>query len=273
MSFRKILPLFVVGAIAIAGILGVAAYQPVAAQATTPTPSAPATQANPANPAAPLKDWGGKGGMRGGYSEQDLATALGIDLTTLQAAEKSAQAEALKQAVTAGLITQAQADEITARGGHFGDFGHFGASGIDYNALLAKALGISTDQLQAGFVKAYNTAIDNAVTNGNMTQDQADLAKGRFALENNSKYQSSMQSAYQVAVQQAVTDGVITQAQADQLLKNAPRMGVGGPGLGGPSFGGHGGRGGGMRGARPDGTQPTTPANPSTTPATPSSGL
>ncbi len=278
MSYKKLLPLFVVGAIAIAGLLGVAAYQPVAAQATTPTPSAPATQANPANPAAPLKDFGGKGGMRGGYNEQGLATALGIDLTKLQAAEKSAEADALKQAVAAGQITQAQADEITARGGHFGDFGHFGASGIDYNALLAKALGISSDQLQAGYVKAYNTAIDSAVTNGNLTQAQADLAKGRYALENNSKYQSSLQSAYQAAVKQAVTDGVITQAQADQLLKNAPTMGVGGPGFsgpgfGGPGFGGPGGRGGGPRGPRPDGTQPTTPTNPSSTPTTPSSGI
>ena len=103
MRFKKLLPLFVIGAIAIAGFLGVAAYQPVAAQATTPTPAAPSTQTKPANPGTAQQDLGGKGGIRGGYSEQDLATALGIDLTTLQAAEKTAQADALKQAVTAGL--------------------------------------------------------------------------------------------------------------------------------------------------------------------------
>jgi len=53
--------------------------------------------------------------MLGGFSQQELATALGIDLPTLQAAYKSANTEALKEAVSKGLITQQQADQITAR--------------------------------------------------------------------------------------------------------------------------------------------------------------
>jgi hypothetical protein len=283
-SFKKVLPLFVVAAVAFVGVLGASTYQWVHAQAATPTPSAPAAQGNsqstaPANPGKGAR--GGMEGMRGGYTQQQLADALGIDLTKLQAAEKSAQAEALKQAVAAGQITQAQADQITARGGGFGDLGPFHVTGIDTNALLAKALNITTDQLAAAKIKAYNTAIDAAVTAGNMTQAQADLAKGRFALENNSKFQSSLTSAYQAAVKQALADGVITQAQADQLLANANGAGLGkgfgGGMMGGPMGGpgGHGGRGfgGNNQGGTTQPSNPTTPSKPSTTPSSSSSGI
>jgi hypothetical protein len=273
-SFKKVLPVLVIAAVAFVGVLGASAFQAVSAQATTPTATAPATgNNNSTTPTNPTMNYpGGMEGLRGGYTEQGLATALGIDLTKLQAAEKSAEADALKAAVAAGQLTQSQADQITARGDRFGDFGRFGVTGIDLNALLAKALGITTDQLSAAKIKAYDTTIDSAVTAGNMTQAQADLAKGRFALENNAKFQSALTSAYSAAVKQAVTDGVITQAQADQLLANANQMGVGGkgfgPGLGGPRGGhGFGGQPGNYQGGT---TNPTTPATPSATPTTPS---
>ncbi len=47
---------------------------------------------------------GGPGGEKIGYTQSDLATALGIDLTRLQAAYQSANSEALKQAIAKGLI-------------------------------------------------------------------------------------------------------------------------------------------------------------------------
>ncbi len=201
LSFKKVLPILVIAAVAFVGVLGASAFQAVHAQTSTPTPAAPATgNNNSTTPANPPANKGDHIGMRGGYTEQELATALGIDLTKLQAAEKTAEADALKQAVAAGQLTQAQADAITARGGYFGDLGPFGLTGIDMNALLAKALGITTDQLTAAKIKAYDTAIDATVTAGNMTQAQADLAKGRFALENNTKFQSALTSAYSAAV-------------------------------------------------------------------------
>ncbi len=268
---RKKFVLFgIIGAVLLGLTGGALAFTNVFAQAPAPTPATPNGQVQP----GPGWDFGMRGGaFGGGYSEQDLATALGIDVTRLQAAYAAANAEALKEAVSQGLITQAQADQITARGINNRPLGglDFGAnSGIDYNALLANALGIDVTKLQAAYAQAVNTSLDNAVKAGTITQAQADLEKGRYALSNDTRFQSSMQSAYQAAVQQAVTDGVITQAQADQLLqsqtgKNLPGIlgGLLGPdGLGGPrGFGRHG-----FSGGPGSNSTPQTPASPTATP-------
>jgi hypothetical protein len=261
MHRKQIVTLGLVGIVAITALIGASAYSSVQAsapdQATTPTPSTPASpKANPKagapNTAGPQRE------LKGGTSDQDLATALGITLEKLQAATTTATDEALKQAVAEGLITQAQADQIKARGGRFEGLGRFATgSTSDYDALLAKALGISVDQLKAGYLKAFNTRIDAAVAAGTLTQAQADLQKGQYALQNNSKYQSALQSAYEAAVKQAVSDGVITQAQADAIL--AQKAGFGrGMMMGGfgDMRGGKGGHGmpGGPNQTLPDGS-------------------
>jgi hypothetical protein len=275
MKIRKILPILVAGALMAVGAVGVIAFKTVYAQSTTPTPTTPTT---PQQGMPGKGNWGGMRGGKadlrgGGYSETDLASALGITVEQLQAAEKTANDEALKQAVADGLITQAQADQLSANGmgiGHFGEFGKFAASGIDYNALLAKALNITTDQLTAAQQKAYFANIDAAVTAGTLTQAQADQIKGQYLLNNNSDFKSSMTSAFEAAVQKAVSAGVITQAQADAILKSEQANG----GL----FGGRGGFGGMMHGFGGErhgrhggffngGQQQTTPAQPSTTPS------
>ena len=265
---RKKFVLFgIIGAVLLGLAGGALAFTNVFAQTPTPAPATPNGQVQPGK--------GMRGGF-GGYSEQDLATALGIEVTKLQAAYASANAEALKEAVSKGLITQAQADQITARGINNRPLGGLGLganSGIDYNALLANALGIDVTRLQAAYTQAFNTNLDNAVKAGTITQAQADLEKGRYALSTDTKFQTSLQTAYQAAVKQAVTDGIITQAQADQLLqaqtgKDLPgifggRGGPGGPGgVGGPGgFDRHGFGGG--KGGNP--AQPT-PAQPTATP-------
>jgi hypothetical protein len=242
------------------------------AQATTPTPAAPTTKSQDGT-TAPGRGAKGNGTAQGqiargakgtdGTQDQALATALGIDLTKLQAAYTTATDEALKQAVTDGLITQAQADQIAANGGRFEGLGRFAnASTIDYNALLAKALGITTDQLQAAKQKAYYTELDSAVTAGNLTQAQADLMKARYALSNSTKFQDSMKTAYETAINQAVSDGLITQAQADQILADQKGIGLGGM-RGGPEMGGRGGHGGPEMGGR--GAKPAAPAVTPTT--------
>jgi hypothetical protein len=216
--------------------------------------------------------------MHGGYSEQDLATALGITTDQLQAAYTAANTAAVKEAVSKGLITQAQADQITSNGGDLRQLERFGVfngtNALDYNALLANALGVTTDKLKAAQQQAVNTNLDNAVKNGNMTQAQADEIKGRNALANDAKFQAAMKTAYEAALKQAVSDGVITQAQADAILQSQSQQGGffgGGPGFGpGPDFGpGHGGHGGF---GRPDfnGGPGFNPNNPAPT-ATPSS--
>jgi ribosomal protein S20 len=272
MRTKKFVLFGIIGAVLLGLAGGALAFMNVFAQSPTPTPATPNGQVQPG------KGLGMRGGFGGGYSEQDLATALGIDVTKLQAAYAAANAEALKEAVSKGLITQAQADQITARGINNrplgGALGGLGAnSGIDYNTLLANALGIDVTKLQAAYTQAVNTNLDNAVKAGTITQAQADLEKARYALSNDTKFQSSLQAAYQAAIQQAVTDGVITQAQADQLLKNQTGNALPGifGGLGGPGgFGGFGGLRGfdrhGFGGGPGGNTAPETPAQPTATP-------
>jgi hypothetical protein len=240
MNKKKIISLLVGSVLTLAVIAGAFSYRTVFAQTGTTTTDTTATQTAPA-----LK----KGMRGGGYSENDLASALGITLEKLQAAEKSATAEALKQAVSAGLITQTQADQYaqeSTNGIPFDAMRWLKDSTIDYNTLLADALGISTDDLAAAKVKAYNASIDAAVTAGSMTQDQADAAKARYAISNSAKVQSAMKTAYEAAINQAVSDGLITQAQADLLLaESANHTGMFGFDMGfGGRGGGHGGRGG-----------------------------
>ena len=258
MRLKKILPFIAISVLSAAAVFGVVTYQKVSAQAPTPTPTAPATQAKP--------EWSEKGpGFMGGEAtNQYLADALGITTDQLSAAYQSATTEALKQAVADGKLTQAQADQLAARAnGHF-DGRWLNDANIDFNALLAKALNISVDQLDAARQKAFDARIDAAVTAGNLTQEQADLMKGRYALGNNAQFQSSMQSAFEAAVNQAVQSGVITQAEADQILKNAANMGQRGFGGFGDfgkfgGFGGFHGRGGRGRGFAPVTPGTTTP--------------
>lgn len=241
---KKVLALLVTSALVVVGVFGAMTYRAVYAQSATPTATAPSTQAQPLQPGQGRGGPGGRDGMRGGYTDADLAKALGITTDQLTAAEKTANTEALAQAVSQGLITQSQADQLSANGfdqHRFGGFGIFGGSStIDYNALLAMALNISTDKLQAAYQQAANTNLDNQVANGTLTQAQADAIKGRNALAGNAKFQAAMKSAYQAGIKQAVTDGVITQAQADAILQEQSQQGSGFFGFGG----GHGGMGG-----------------------------
>lgn len=216
----------------------------------------------------------GKGPGWGGPQFNDaLAQALGISTSELEAAQQKAKEAALAQAVEKGLITQAQADQLKNNrfafpfGGRLGQW--LSKNGIDFNALLAKELGISTDELQAARQKAIDIEIDQAVANGRLTQEQADLIKARRALVNNSDFIAAMKTAFENAVQAAVKSGVITQAQADALLKNIEQNGW--RGLGGfdgmtPGFGGFGGRhhpgGGAGFGGMPDVSPATPTVNP-----------
>ncbi len=270
MNKRKVIPILVVGALALASLFGVIAYRSANAQSSTPT-----SPNNTGPGQAPHPGFGG------GYSDEDLANALGITADDLNTAVQKANSAALDQAVQAGLITQAQADELRANGSVFPFGGRWSGwlsqNGIDYDALLADALGITAEKLQAAYAQAYNARIDQAVTDGNLTQQQADLMKGQYALSNSKNFQSAMQTAFEDGVKQAVTDGVISQAQADQILQNSNGMGFPGfkgfAGFGefgggrGGGFGGHGGPGDGMPGNwAPNNQAPAAPT------ATPSSG-
>jgi hypothetical protein len=241
MRHRTTITIFIVGALAISLTLGTVAYQKVFA--ATPTTS---TATTVTTSAFPIKGLGGNG-MKGGYTNEDLANALGISVDTLNTAYQQAHSAALQQAVTDGLITQTQAEELTSSGNAF-PFGNrwdgwLAQKGIDFDTYLAQALGISVAALKSAYQTAYNATIDQQVTDGTLTQDQADLMKGEYALYNDSTFQSSMQSAFTAAVNAAVSAGVITQTQADQILSQNDNPMIFGAGIG--QDGPHG-RGGGF---------------------------
>ena len=214
-------------------------------------------------------------GMRG-EKESFLADALGISVEELQAAREEARQAGLEQAVAEGLITQEQADEILSgerkgfRGKPAGKRGL--ANTIDRKALLADALGITVEELEAAHQKAGSAYLEQAIAEGRITQEQAELMQAHQALRNHidkealmakalgisveelqaahaegkslrtlieelgldrETVQANMKTAREEAIGQAVADGVITQEQAEQILSQEGR-----------GLRGHGGRDG-----------------------------
>jgi formaldehyde-activating enzyme involved in methanogenesis len=131
---------------------------------------------------------------------------------------------------------------------------------IDFEALLADALGITIEELQAAHDEVFAARLAEMVEAGVMTQEQADLIVARKAVQDYIDTESisdMLQAAYEDAVAQALADGVITQEQADQMLENLPSFdGFGSGGLhhGPGGFGGHHRRGGGPGGFGPGGS-------------------
>lgn len=232
---------------------------------------------------------GVRGGARGQIDHEALlADALGITVEQLEAAHESARQAGIQQALAEGLITQEQADQMLAREGrsHRGPRSLRGAGGksglqsaqIDRQALLADALGITVEQLDAAHQAARAAATQQAIDEGLITQEQADMKAAHEALKaymdreaimaqalgisvadlqaareedrslrtlieelglDRETLQANMQAAHEAAIQQAVADGVITQAQAEQILEGKGR-GVGGRhGRGAPGGKGH----------------------------------
>ena len=238
MTFKKTLLLLVTGALVAGGIFGGLLFKSALAQddntgATTPTTTTPSDQNTvPAQPGVSRGDgFRGDKGFRGMDSSDDqyLADALGISTDELSAARQKAYQAAVDQALENGLITQAQADQLKSGDGAFPFGDRWGGwlkdTDIDQEALLAEALGITVEKLDEAQTTAYNARLEQAVTDGNLTQEQADLMKGKRALYASVAYQTSMQSAFEAAVAQAVADGTITQAQADLILADAPIFG------------------------------------------------
>lgn len=171
------------------------------------------------------------GFMSSGSSAHDayLAEALGITAEQLQAARRQAMAAYLADAVTAGEITQEQADLMLGK--------HALSDTIDRTALVAEALGMTTEELETAL--AGGQSLSDLMTAQGIDADTL---------------QTNVQAAYEAAVARAVADGVITQAQADAVLAQDTN----GFGL----FGGHGRGGRGHHGRGGSWGIPSVPSTP-----------
>jgi hypothetical protein len=132
-----------------------------------------------------------------------LAEALGITADELKAAREAANEAAIAQAIKEGIITQEQVDEMQRRR----DLQSY----LNRDALLAEALGMTVEDLQAAYQEG-ETLTDLLNENGL----DAETARDK------------VQEAYAAALAQAVEDGVITQEQADEM-QNGMGRGFDGP--------------------------------------------
>lgn len=228
-----------VGALAIAGAALFVFTQKAAAQVETGQPAARGADSGWMQNSDDKDGPGKPDDHEGPFGDMDelLADALGISVEDLQAARQTAFENAVQQAVDQGVITQEEADTILEEG-HVGRGENFLRDAeIDMQALLADALGISVEELQAAQEAAFDAALQQAVDEGTITEEQAELIKARKAVQ--SYVQEAMSNAYAEALENAVSDGVITQEQADQLLENP----MSGTDFSGRPDGHHGGKG------------------------------
>lgn len=183
-----------------AAILGILAALALGAFALAPN-VAQAQEDETPEPSEPMLGmrgfhaFGRHGGMMfGGELDYDtfLADALGITVEELEIARQTANEAAIAEAVARGYLSEEQAEMIQARNAL--------KAYIDENALLAEALGISVDELQAA--REEGTRLPTLIEE--LGLEAADV-------------RASLQTAYDAAVQGAVDAGVITQEQADQI--------------------------------------------------------
>jgi len=200
----------------------------------------------------------------------------------------------IEEALDAGAITQAQADLLSTavtmraegeggkrggrggmaqgemnrgemnrgemnRGGMHMSGGAAQAKGDEHEAFLAEALGITVEELDAAQSAARDAALEAAIADGTITQEQVDRMSAQRS------FQEYLQETYAdtrpeetmaVLIQDAVDAGAISQTEADLLLEGGSRMGPGDNGSRTP-------RNGGQRGpGAEDGTpQPETEPN------------
>ncbi len=212
---------------------------------------------------------GGPAGFLPGDQQQYLADALGISTEQLQSAQETVRNDIIDQAVTDGTITQEQADQLKAGeripGLHMP--GGPEMDNVDREALLAGALGITVEELDAAQTAAHDAAIAAAVADGTITQEQADRMTAQQAFQDylRATYPDTRpQETMAVLIQNAVDAGAITQAQADLLLSGDGRMGPGGlDGFRGPREGGMRGPGMSAPNSQNEPTQPDTQPNSS----------
>ena len=166
-----------------------------------------------------------------------LAEVLGIDVETLQTAMETAHEKALAQAVADGLITEEQAQAMQSRG-FGGRLKHFRSGGNEYESYLADELGISVDALQAAQREAADLLLEQALEDGRITQEEYDQMQVHNVMGPyfDEAFSSAYQNAIDAALADgAITD---EQAELLQTNPHPGGRGVG-MGMGHPHGGKH----------------------------------
>lgn len=174
----------------------------------------------------------------------EIAEAQGVALADVEAAMQAAWQTAVNDALTAGTITQEQADRLLERGGRLGmgapKGGMRGDGGLmetiftpeAMHATIAQALGMTVDELEAAHVDG---------------QRLPEIAEAQGVTME--AVQTAVEAARTTAIEQALAAGTITQEQADMLLSHPWQPG--GHGSRGPRGGGFGGPRGNGAGFQP----------------------
>lgn len=235
--------------------------------AQDPTMQAQAQRVQPAQPGAtsPAQPGQAQPGTGTNYADvflQKLAAQLGITLDKLKAASTAAGTATIDQGVKAGDFTADQAAFMKQNlaqnplglaggrgfggpGGRHGGLGGLRAGGPAVTAAVARALGLTEQQL---------------VTELQAGKTIAQLAQAKGV--STASLHAAAVAALKTALAAEVTAGRLTQAQADQMVQQAQADANFGLTPGGRGFGrgGMGGRGG-FHG-RQDGAQDSTPTDP-----------
>lgn len=180
--------------------------------------------------------------LQAGATLADLADQAGVELQALRDAVEAAQLEATKaqisEAVSAGSMTQEEADWMLkgleagyTPGMGMNLTGRGNGSQVAQQAAAAEVLGITAQDLS------------NQLWAGRSLADIAEKAGVELTQVTDAMSQARSQ-AIRAQIEQAVADGTITQAQADWLLEGIEK------GYDAAGFGGRGGFGAGMMGGR-----------------------
>lgn len=239
--------------------VGMVLAQTGAAQDPATQTQAQRAQPGAANPAQPGQAQPGTGTNYADVFLQKLAAQLGITLDKLKAAATAAGTATIDQGVKAGNLTADQAAFMKQNlaqnplalaggrgfggpGGRHGGMGGLRAGGPAVMAAVARALGLTEQQLMTE-LQAGKTIVQLA------------QAKGVTTLS----LHAAAVAALKTVLAAEVTAGRLTQTQADQMVQQAQADANFGLTPGGPGFGrgGRGGRGGfhGIQDGAQDSTQ------------------
>jgi len=154
---------------------------------------------------------------------EDLAEALGLSLDEFEDAKSSAMESLIDQAVELGFITPEQAEELEteenlSRMGLHRYLSLEEMAQLDYDDIFLDVIDVTAEEFKAAVAAVQQEKLEDAVAEGKLTQEQADLITGWQALKENPKFNDTIKASYTAAIEEALADGTITQAQADALL-------------------------------------------------------